>query len=227
MRKKVFVVILSLLLVINIGTIISYAEIIGDADCNYIINTEELPAYNSYTYYKTTYVPSTCNNAITGAIGTWNAVDSSMQFFLDNEVKTGFDTTDDISTIGSMVYEDDFEVISGSYTSVACNSMQLIAGQIVASDIFFNDYYSFGNGQGNYNDYQGILTHELGHTWGLKDIYEHSVQFSASNVNELPTMFGNIEYSGFSTNVSVFFRGLTEGDKNGLLRVKEKRNFGR
>ena len=228
MKKwKAFIVVLTLILIMNIGTIVSYAYIIGDAGCNYKIDTDSLPAYNTYTYYKTTLAPSACNNAITGAINTWNAEDSSMQFVLSGEVKTGFDTTDAICTIGSMVDSYEFEVLAGTYTAVACNSTEAIAGEIVGSDIYFNDYFTFGNGQGVYHDYQGILTHELGHTWGLKDIYENDIQFSASNVNELPTMFGSVEYSGFGSSVSVFLRGLSDGDIDGLQQVKEIRNFGR
>lgn len=228
MKKwKAFIVVLTLILIMNIGTIISYAYIIGDEGCNYKIDTDILPAYNSYTYHKTTLAPSACNNAITGAINTWNAVDSSMQFVLSGEVKTGFDTTDAICTIGSMVVCDEFAVLSGSYTAVACNNTEAIANEIVGSDIFFNDSYTYGNGQGLYHDYQGLLTHELGHTWGLMDIYENDIQFNASNVNELPTMFGSVEYSGFGSSVSVFLRGLSDDDIAGLQKVKEIRNFGR
>lgn len=136
-------------------------------------------------------------------------------------------TTDAYNTIGSLLSADAFAAVMGSYTYVAANRFEYdVHDRIICSDIALNASYSFGNEQNNsINDYQGVLTHELGHTWGLCDVYESSNQFSVSNVNELPTMFGGVNYSGYSGNISILLRDLRQADINGLNVVKGLRGF--
>lgn len=222
--KGIFVL-LSFVLFFNISCIIALAAISCPDNCNYLISDYCLPQYSSYTYYKTSSTPSTASGAIENAMSAWNAVDSSMTLSVKSITKP-FDTTDSYNTIGTVLSQDDFAIVAGTYTAVAVNSLRMSNSKIINSDIALCGYYAFGNGQSNnYYDYQGIFTHELGHTWGLMDIYESSAQFNASNVNELPAMYGSVTYSGFSSNVTVFLRYLKTGDKNGLGVVKSVRGF--
>ncbi len=219
--------ILCLILTINVTSIISLAsEINSPSGCNYIVDDNYLPASNSFSFYKTSSTPSVANNAISSAINTWNNVTSSMQFTLNSGTKA-LDVNDSYNTIGSLLSADEFAAITNSYTYVAATYHNINSnGRMNSFDIFLNSSYAFGNGQNNsYNDYQGIFTHELGHVWGLRDVYETSTQFNVNNVNELPTMFGAVNYSGYSGNISILLRDLRTGDINGLLVIKELCGF--
>lgn len=219
-KKQLLTLILCTIFTLNVTTIISHAS--GN---RYVINSAHLPAYNSYTYYKTGVTPANANTAISNAIGTWNAEISSMQFYLGSGTQS-LNTSDSYNTVGSLLTADEFATVMGSYTYVAANRFDFDAyDRIKYSDIALNGSYSFNNGQyGSINDYQGIITHELGHTWGLGDVYESS-EITFSSVNDLPTMFGNTYYSGYSGNVTIFLRDLKPDDINGLNAVKNLRGF--
>lgn len=215
--RKLMMILLCAILIFNVTSIIAHATGI-----NYIVNMEHLPAERNYVFYKTTLTPSNANTAITNAAATWNSEYYTMQLYYGSATKS-LDTDDNYNTVGTLLTADSFAAVMGSYTYIAANYLKYDDNdRIKYFDIALNGSYSFNNGQySSIYDYQGIITHELGHVWGLSDVYENSEVFSVSNVNELPTMFGEVNYSGYSGNISIFLRDLQTADVNGLAAVKE------
>lgn len=219
------------LFVINCFEIAAYAAE-SDVGSNYIIQSA-IPYYSSYTYYKTSTTPD-IDSAIQNAMSAWNQAaaeakgESEMVFFkLGSGTKT-FDIHDNINTIGSMLSYNEIINIGGTANTIAINSMYTGgSGYIYYTDIAFNSNYSFGNGMSTqYYDYQGILTHELGHTLGLDDLYEDSVELDYNTINDLPVMFGSTEHSDFSgVNLSVMKRYIKDGDIAGITVIFELRGF--
>lgn len=226
MKIKKTTTVLLFFITFNILSVMTMAAVSCPAGCNYLYSDDLLPYYKSYTFFHTSNTPNDISNSIENAIDTWNTVDKTMQLSLDTSKKVTLNVKDTYNTIGSMLSSDAFAVCTGSYTSVAANVMYTDDKYIYYSDIILNKGYTFGNGQSNsFSDYQGILTHELGHVWGLSDLYEDTVQLKVSSVSSLPVMYGNINHSSSSINVSVFLRYLKEGDKNGLKAIKKDRGF--
>ena len=79
-------------------------------------------------------------------------------------------------------------------------------GEIADWDMILNTDYLWGDATlGNYMDLQNILTHELGHSLGLKDLYNRKCSSM--------TMFG---YSGYN---DIGKRSLEQDDILSLLKV--------
>jgi hypothetical protein len=211
---------------LNIFTVKALATVICPSGCNYLVDDTLLPQFSSYTYYKTNDTNSSAASASASAMSVWNSVTSSMTLSLNTSTTKSLNTTDTYNTIGSLLSADTFANIAGSYTAVAANSRYTDNGRIYYSDIILNGSYSFWTGDYSqtYYDYQGVLTHELGHTWGLKDLYPGFTQLSATNYTNVPTMFGSVSYTT-GENVTIFLRDLVDGDKNGILVIKSLCGF--
>jgi hypothetical protein len=113
----------------------------------------------------------------------------------------------------------DFAVY-GAGGALAMNALVLnSSGYSIESDIALNSMYTYGNGYSqSYNDYQGIFTHELGHTFGLGDLYTWT-----NPIQVIPTMYGSNINSG--TLISYYLRTLEDDDKAGKAQVASIRGF--
>lgn len=230
MKKiKLLIVLLFVVFLFNSVGIIAYASTSGN---NYILQ-EVLPRFSRYTYYTTASTPD-IDSAIQSAMTAWNEATAEanggteITFFMLGSTTKELDVQDTVNTIGSMVSYSDIISSGGTATTIALNSMYINStAYIYYSDIMFNSSYSFGNGMSQqYYDYQGILTHELGHTWGLADLYESSDELSFSTINDLPVMYGSVVHSSFSgVNLSIYKRYIKDGDIAGIAEVISLRNF--
>lgn len=79
-----------------------------------------------------------------------------------------------------------------------------IGDEIIQFDIAFNTDYSWGDAENNPDlmDLQNIATHELGHGFGLADIYKRNLSYL--------TMYG------YSSEGEIIKRDLAQGDIDGI-----------
>lgn len=84
-RRKLLTLLLCTILIFYVASIIEAVN--SPNGCNYIVDNAHLPAYNSYTYYKTSSTPSAADTAISNAISTWNGAVPSMQCIWEVEQK--------------------------------------------------------------------------------------------------------------------------------------------
>lgn len=223
--KKILVIVLSVILLIstNLSAYVS-AAIVCPTGCNYLIFDSSYPAYKTYHYYKAPSCPSTALSAIDLAMSAWNiASGNTMTLTLSGNTTTKiFDMYDTYNSIGTMMSQADLMAL-GASNAIAVNATTPQSNSIRNSDIALNSSFSYGNGQSTaYYDYRGIFTHELGHTWGLKDLYDGYPQLSMSSISDVPTMYGSA-YTPFSSvlNVFPFMQSLTQGDINGIKAMKQ------
>ena len=110
----------------------------------------------------------------------------------------------------NLIYFDNSPPDGGSY--IACNYSWVSDGDLVESDIVFNDRdYTWWNGSGSGSDRMdiwNIATHELGHTLCLKDLYDDS--------DSEKTMYGYGDYSETKK------RTLHSDDIDGIVAIYGK-----
>lgn len=212
MKKKLLCIILSMVLFFSIT----------DTANAYIV--ENLPQYSNYNYYIASSCPTSALSAVSSAINTWNVPYPSLKFTLVSTSKSSYSFSygDKVNTIGSSLSNSVFAQLGGS-GAIAVNLLSISSGRIYESDIAFNNMHTYGNGNGNssspvYYDYQGVFTHELGHTFALGDVYTTNV-----SINDLPTMYGYNEYNGIIT--YYYFRTLSADDVSGKAKVISLRGF--
>lgn len=103
----------------------------------------------------------------------------------------------------------------GIENAVAINTLthSLSTGRIIESDIALNRDYTYCDGNSTTDfDYQGVFTHELGHTFGLDDLEIYS-----GPINAIQTMYANSTYNWYP--VYYYFRDLDQDDKTGKAMV--------
>lgn len=101
------------------------------------------------------------------------------------------------------------------------------SGKLKNFDVFFNSVKTWTVSGTTGLDIQGIATHELGHVLGLGDMY--SVTGYYSSTSNVPSMYA---YSsvyigglyGTMTDVSYYFRTLTQDDINGKSYIASQIN---
>jgi len=196
-------------------------------DLNTINGVTALPM----DYINNYYIARTCSSSafypILNAVNAWNsAPPTKFRFNLVNgPVNSNYNGSvgDGISTIGQPI--SDSELVSlGYYSSVAVNFLTgTVNGPyflVYESDIVYNTSAIFGIGDSvNFFDWQGVFTHELGHSIGLNDIYSYS-----GGISNLPTMWYTDTYQQYN-NVSYHLRSLTTDDMNGKAAVALIRDF--
>ena len=209
MKKKYISILCMLLLIFSVSSSVS------------AYTFSNLPNYSSYSYFIASSCPTGAVNAVINSFTPWNATTPSMTVTLASTSKSGFSfgIGNGINTIGSLLTNNDFAVYGGS-GAIAMNVKALnSSGYIIESDIAINNIYTYGNGNSqSYYDYQGVFTHELGHTFGLGDIYTWS-----DPIQVIPTMYGLDKYSGTVT--YYYLRTLEEDDKAGKAQVASLRGF--
>lgn len=182
---------------------------------NYAIKLN-LPKYNSYWYYFHETVPTSFKTPTINASYTWNNANVGMT--LNNSVvtKTGGVTLGD--SMSYIVYCD-FTAVSWlpDGSGAACVALN---NPYVGFDVFINSSITFGNGSSNnYQDRQGVMTHEFGHALGLADIY----LAYGSQVGSVPTLYGTSYYKDINNveyyNMAYYLRTLTQDDKEGIKAV--------
>lgn len=136
---------------------------------------------------------------ITDSISTW---DDATTFNLfgesNNNVGNGFGDSDGINSFTKGDYPVDGVI------AVCRTYYYLSNNQIVEFDIMFDEDFVWGNSDvsSDVMDYQNIATHELGHAFGLLDLYKAEMSEQ--------TMFG---YSGYN---DIKKRTLASGDIAGI-----------
>lgn len=207
MNKKFKVLVCTILLLTNLSIVNAY-------------DIGSLPKYKDYYYQISIDCPDNAINAVINSFTPWQSIATGLNVRLASNSKSSFyyNRGDGVNTIGSVISNARFEAMGG-YGANAVNSKQTSDGMIIESDIAINESSAWGNGNStSYHDYQGIFTHELGHTFGLLDIVNWN------NVAGLvPTMYG---YSYLSSQpVSYYLRTLEEDDKAGKIEVARLRGF--
>lgn len=174
----------------------------------------------TYTYHSGYKRDSLSVSPIKKALKTWS--DSSSEItFIFKDSKKKFKDGDGVWTIGTHFSRESMLKHFGSNTALAANLLRPVNTHIVESDIALSKVYSFGNGQSReFYDYQGILTHEVGHSFGLMDLYSGDRQLNAADENDLPTMYGNPFYKNHSYSALPFLRTLSTGDRNGIKKIQ-------
>lgn len=109
--------------------------------------------------------------AIQRAFGVWNGAGANLVISYGGSCDTTTNSYD--ISVDADGYNDIFFASSGFYPGVlAWNVQWSQSGKSVESDIVINDAFSWADGavSGRY-DVQSVVTHELGHTYGLDDQY--------------------------------------------------------
>lgn len=228
MKKLLSCLVLCAVLLLNYN--IAYAYQIKTKDGKYIL------PLNKVTYY---YIASNCDTSaiapIQNGMSTWNAAPpTTFKLNLVNANKSNYrynisNPQDYINTIGTAMTVTEMAILNPS--AIAFNSILygLSDYLIIESDIGYNTGFSFGVNGGPYDsfyDWQGVFTHELGHTIGLTDIYDHS-----GYLNTLPTMYGQSSWQQYNPtlvyypNIFIYLRDLADDDKNGKAYVASIRGF--
>ncbi len=141
-------------------------------------------------------------SAISTSAETWDNVTSKELFnntyVIDSHAKYGR-----LDGKNSIV----FGKASPGIIAVTSTWYHVDTGQIIEFDMKFNTYYHWGNADLNSKvmDLQDIATHELGHSVGMKDVYDAS----CSNV----TMYG------YGSAGETYKRTLEPADIEGLLSL--------
>ncbi|PWB56053.1 MAG: hypothetical protein C3F06_01670 [Candidatus Methanoperedenaceae archaeon] len=134
--------------------------------------------------------------AINTGVGTWDEQTSKNLFAYSGTTSGQAGTYDGVNIIsfGSVASSNTIAVTTTWYTR--------IGKRILETDMKFNTYYIWGtDGSSDKMDLQNIATHELGHTFGLSDLYNSCTS---------QTMYGYADFG--ETNK----RTLESGDIAGL-----------
>ena len=139
-------------------------------------------------------------NAISTSAETWDDA-TSKELAADTY---GIDTSAQYGT-----YDSKNSIVFGSYPQSGVIAVTSIwyskrAKQIVEFDMLFNTYYRWGDASANpyVMDLQNIATHEMGHAFGLSDIYSTSCT--------------DVTMYGYSNNGETSKRTLEQPDITGL-----------
>lgn len=138
-------------------------------------------------------------SAINTAARTWDDKTSQSLFQYDGQTSNKYGTSGDgnVISFGSISSSNTIAVTTVWYTRVG--------KRILETDMLFNTFYTWGtDGSLGVMDIQNIATHELGHTFGLSDLY---------NSCTTQTMYG------YSENGDIDKRTLESGDIAGLISL--------
>lgn len=222
LRKKFTFVILWIMLLSIFGSAVhAQAKTYGGKGSNYKFYSDATLKKGTYKYYLGKNCDSNSIEAIKKSLKTWNSCSTEIKFKY-KAAKKKFATEDKINTIGTKFSTKSMLKHFGSNTAIAANIFHISGVHIVESDIVLSDAYDYCNGQNRYAyDYQGVFTHELGHTFGLRDLYFGDKQLSVSSEIDLPTMYGEAYYKHHSYSVFTFIRSLSSGDKKGIRQIEK------
>ncbi|MCX7924041.1 MAG: hypothetical protein N3B21_18815 [Clostridia bacterium] len=197
--KKVTFIALFLLLVVSINLSSTYA---------WKKDPEYTPPTSDSRYYIHTSFPTSQYSAVTSAASAWNSAGSkfklSCESVLDSSTLKWGDTKMHVAYVPFSYYGWDPDG-NGAFAYTATK---------VYGDVLLNSSKSWGNGSSsNYLDYQGILTHEFGHSTGLDDVYGQGDVVGDPSKYNLVTMYG---YSSYSMQNSWGMRTLEYDDITGI-----------
>jgi hypothetical protein len=167
----------------------------------------------SYSYHST--LNSFQRAAINSARTTWNDAAGNITISVNSTDTTGTVVVGDTNNTVAVL---DYSSLGYSITSNACTPLVLNSnGKIINFDVLFNSLKSWTSDSTTGLDFQGIATHELGHTLGLNEVYGLGYYNSTSTV---PTMYAYSSCiiggpSGIDQAVSYYFRTLTQDDISG------------
>jgi hypothetical protein len=176
-----------------------------------------------YVYYSN-QCSSEAKTPIQNAINTWNSASpTSMSFSLRPTINlysyNPSSPVDGFNTIGTPLPYSVFSVIANSSTAVMCNTFQATLSnskwKITEFDILYNMSYTFGVNTSTSlpYDWQGLFTHELGHSFGLADL-----AYWDNTVSTIPTMYGGASFiygMNYYDNITYYYRTLTSYDTTG------------
>ena len=144
-------------------------------------------------------------DVVTDSITTWDIATTGFDLLgvRSKDIGSGFDAVRD----GKNSYtEGDYP--QDGVIAVTRTWYNIYTNQIVEYDIMFDTDFTWGDvdvGGSSVIDYQNIATHEIGHAFGLLDLYDRPCNKQ--------TMFG---YSGYGETSK---RDLAYGDINGIQAI--------
>lgn len=161
-------------------------------------------------FYKSSSLPVASKLPLTGAMSTWNNAGSKFRFYDGGMMQAGtaMTTYNYKCEIGCVSFKTDPRVPFDLYSKIiAITTYQPDYANY--PDIYLNKDVSFStNTTWGSHDYQGVITHELGHALKLKDMYGYNGVF-------MPTMYAYIKSWPWDES-AYYFRTLEVDDLNGV-----------
>ncbi len=202
MRKKLIICVVTILAITSV-IYPSFAYRVG----------LHLPGRTTYVYTAHSSLNSSMITAVRAAATTWNSTNDGLY------LNYGFGSTGTISWTDSRndIFSANFQQIG--LPSSAIGATIFLQGDFETFDLGINSVHSYGTGSGeSYFDLQGLFTHELGHVWGLLDLFLSSPEVLGKTRNNVPTMYGMNSFDG-TNNIYYYLRTLESDDIAGKAYI--------